>query len=82
MATYGQIAKSLETRDARKVGWALHANKDKNVFCHRVVNYNGQLAGNFGLGGWREQAKKLKSEGINVKSKRVDLKKYLYKFEF
>jgi len=38
VATYGQIAKILETKDARKVGWALHANKDIDTPCHRVVN--------------------------------------------
>ena len=38
VATYGQIAMILGIKDARKVGWALHANKDPNVPCHRVVN--------------------------------------------
>ena len=28
VATYGQVAKLLGVKDVRKIGWALHANKD------------------------------------------------------
>ena len=77
VATYGQIAKILGTRDARKVGFALHANRDPTVPCHRVVNREGKLAENFGWGGWREQAKRLQKEGIKVVKNKVNLKKYL-----
>ena len=31
VATYGQIASILGTRDARRIGHALHANKDRRV---------------------------------------------------
>jgi methylated-DNA-protein-cysteine methyltransferase-like protein len=81
VATYGQIAKALKTRDARKVGWALHSNKSVNVPCHRVVNRKGALANNFGFGGLKEQARRLKAEGVRLKDKKVDLKKYQYKFQ-
>lgn len=76
--TYGQIAKVLGTRDARKVGWALHGNKDAEVPCHRVVNKEGKLAENFGFGGWQEQKKRLEEEGVEVKGRRVELGKYLW----
>jgi methylated-DNA-protein-cysteine methyltransferase-like protein len=78
VVTYGQIAKVLGTKDSRRVGWALHANKDPQVSCHRVVNKQGGLAINFGLGGFREQARRLKAEGIKLKDKKVDLKKYQF----
>jgi len=68
----------LGTVDSRKVGWALHGNKDPLVPCHRVVNKAGKLAKNFGWGGWREQAKRLEKEGVRIKHQQVDLKKYQY----
>src|SRR3989304_5417668 len=53
--TYGQVARAIGTRDARRVGEALPANKDRNVPCHRVVFADGALApgGGFGGGGGR-----------------------------
>lgn len=48
VVTYGQLAGIVGTKDARKVGWALHANKDPETPCHRVVNKEGRLAPNFG----------------------------------
>lgn len=47
VVTYGQLAKMVGTRDARKIGWALHANRDPKTPCHRVVNQEGRLAPNF-----------------------------------
>lgn len=77
VATYGQIAKILGTQDARKVGWALHANKSEKVPCHRVVNKDGKLAENFAFDGMEEQQRRLESEGINfAQDGYVDLKKY------
>ena len=74
--TYGQIAKILGTKDARKVSWALHANRDKDVPCHRVVNKNGRLAPSYAFGGSNEQKMKLDVEGAKfVDEMHVDLKK-------
>jgi methylated-DNA-protein-cysteine methyltransferase-like protein len=76
VATYGQIAEILGTKDSRKVGFALHANKDQDVPCHRVVNKEGRLAPNFAFDGWREQRRRLVSEGVNFKDEtHVDLSK-------
>lgn len=63
--TYGQIAEVLGTRDVRKIGFALHANKDgKEVPCHRVVNKDGRLAPGYAFGGPGEQRNKLIAEGV------------------
>ncbi len=79
VVNYGQIAKAIGTRDARKVGWALHANKNARVPCHRVVNKEGRLAPNFAFDGWEEQKRRLEAEGVIFKDKiNVDLKKYLW----
>lgn len=78
--TYGQIAEILGTKDVRKVGWALHGNKDPNIFCHRVVNKEGKIAANYSMGDWREQKRKLEEEGIIfLDEMHVDLKKHLWK---
>lgn len=67
VATYGQVAEILGTKDARKVGWALHANSDSKVPCHRVVNKEGRLAPNFAFDGWKEQKIRLLSEGVGFR---------------
>ncbi|MFH0864357.1 MAG: MGMT family protein [Candidatus Gottesmanbacteria bacterium] len=64
--TYGEIGKEIGV-DPRIVGFALHANKDINVPCHRVVNKEGRLAPNFVWDGWKEQKRRLLAEGIKFK---------------
>lgn len=76
--TYGQIAKILGTKDARRVGQALHANKNPAVPCHRVVNKEGKLAMNFGWGGWQEQKRRLENEKVRMIGEKVNLEKYLW----
>lgn len=76
--TYGQIAEILGTRDARKVGWALHANNDPEIPCHRIVNKNGRLAPNFAFDGPKEQKRRLVEEGVKFKDEmHVDFKRHL-----
>ncbi|MFH1601726.1 MAG: MGMT family protein [Candidatus Shapirobacteria bacterium] len=67
VATYGQVARSVGTKDARKVGWAVYGNKDPEIPCHRVVKKGGYLAENFSAGGWKEQKRRLKKEGVKFK---------------
>ncbi len=75
--TYGQIADILGTRDARRVGHALHANNHSEVPCHRVVNKDGRLAPGYAFGGPDEQKSRLISEGVKFKDDEyVDLTKY------
>ena len=74
VAIYGQIAQMIGVRDARKVGWALHANTDRGNPCHRVVNRDGKLAKNYAFGGWEEQKGELLEEGVEFKNEvHVDL---------
>jgi len=75
--TYGQVAELIGTKDARKVGYALHANKKSEVPCHRVVNKEGKLAENFAFNGMEEQQRRLELEGVKFsKVGYVDLSKY------
>lgn len=79
VTTYGDIARKLGTKDSRKVGWVLHANKSEEVPCHRAVDKKGRLAPNFAFDGAKEQKRRLESEGVNfIDNMHVDLKKHLW----
>jgi len=69
--TYGQVAKAINTHDARRAGQALHANKDSNVPCHRVVFADGHLAPKYAFGGAEEQKKILVAEGVKFVGDKV-----------
>ena len=74
--TYGQVAKKLGTRDARRVGHALHANPDRECPCHRVVNKEGRVAPSYAFGGPHEQRNRLIAEGVKfIDDLHVDLDK-------
>ena len=73
--TYGQVAGEIGTRDARKVGFALHSNKlPDEVPCHRVVFADGSLAPGDAFGGAEEQKKRLVAEGVEFEGERVKLR--------
>jgi methylated-DNA-protein-cysteine methyltransferase-like protein len=79
VATYGQVAKVVGIKDARKVGWALHVNKKPETPCHRMVNREGRVAVSFAFGGREGQKKRLRSEGITFKdAERVNLNRHLW----
>jgi len=80
--THGQLAKMVGTRDARKIGWALHANRDQKTPCHRVVNKDSRLAPNFAFDGASEQRRRLEAEGVKfIDEMHVDFKKHLWVLE-
>lgn len=66
VATYGQVAALAgKSRNARMVGYALHANPEPGVIpCHRVVFRDGSLAPGFAFGGPDQQRALLESEGV------------------
>lgn len=79
VTTYGDVARALNTKAYRAVGQALKRNKSPQVPCHRVVKSSGEL------GGFRgkqtpKKAKLLRSEGIEIRGNRIELKRYLYRF--
>lgn len=79
VTTYGAIAKALGTRDARRVGHALHANPDPSTPCHRVVTQNGHLSESYAYGGSLEQYAKLNEEGVTFRDRtHVDLTRHFW----
>ncbi len=82
VTTYGEIARALGTRDARRVGHALHANPDGDATpCHRVVTHDGQLSESYAFGGSMEQYAKLLEEGVTFLDRtHVSLAKHVWHF--
>lgn len=82
VSTYGEVAKALHTRDARRIGQALHANPDgSKTPCHRVVFSDGRLAPGYAFGGPNEQMRKLQLEGVTfLEDGHVDLRNHLFTF--
>ncbi len=65
VTNYGEIARALGTKDARRVGHSLHANPSGNLTpCHRVVTKEGKLSESYAFGGSIEQFAKLLEEGV------------------
>jgi methylated-DNA-protein-cysteine methyltransferase related protein len=72
-ATYGTVARAagLPGR-ARQAGFALRvAPKDLNLPWHRVVGAGGRIAFPISTRAHKEQARRLRAEGVQVKNGRV-----------
>ena len=80
VTTYKEIAKKLNSKAYRAVGNAMNKNPyAPKVPCHRVVNSNGNIGGF--ASGVKNKIEMLRKEGVEVNKKnKIDLKKYLYKF--
>ena len=64
VATYGQIATLAGYyRQARQVGYALHAIPSDDIPWHRVINAQGKISLNLEMGG-AVQGKMLEDEGV------------------
>jgi len=88
VATYGQISDELRRQNSaikyritpRIVGFALHANHNSRIPCHRVVNRNGRIAESYVFGGAQEQRRRLEGEGIEfMNEKHIDLENFLWR---
>ncbi len=80
VVTYKQIASKLRTKAYRAVGNAMSINPHApRVPCHRVVCSDGKIGGY--SKGISKKIKLLKSEGIEIKNNKVDLKKYKFNFQ-
>jgi methylated-DNA-protein-cysteine methyltransferase related protein len=73
VCTYGDVARAagLPGR-ARLAGYALkHVPTGMNLPWHRVVGAGGKIVFPVGSSAFREQARRLRSEGVRVKNGRV-----------
>ena len=79
VTTYREIARALKGKAYRAVGNAMKKNPcAPKVPCHRVINSDGSIGGF--ASGTKKKISMLKKEGIEIKKRKIDMKKYLYKF--
>ena len=75
VATYGQVAEEAGLRGrARMVGRVLREASAQGLPWHRVLGAGGVIR--VGPQAAREQAQRLRAEGVEVKNGRVDLKRH------
>lgn len=79
LVTYGQLATMAGLpRAARLVGTVLcHLPEGSDLPWHRVVNAQGRISMPEDSIGYREQVRRLKTEGVEVKQGKIRLKDYL-----
>jgi len=81
VTTYKELAKSINSKAYRYMGYLMKHNKDSiNIPCYKVINSDGSIGNYSGNGGIKTKIKLLKKDGIKIKNKKIDLKKYLHKF--
>lgn len=82
VSTFGEIARIVGNNiQASSVVSALKKVQDVHYIpTHRIVTSEGELSSSFVDGGKRGQKKYLKYEGVSVKSNKVNLQKYGFRF--
>ncbi len=82
VTTYGEIARALgNPKASRAVGTALKKNKcPEAIPCYRVVHSGGSVEGYSARGGTREKIRRLRKDGIAVRSGKIDLKTHFHSF--
>ena len=79
VSTYKAISEATGIHP-RAVGMILHINKDPvEIPCYKIIRSDGTLGGY--SKGIKKKAELLKKDGIKIKNGKVDLKKYLYRFD-
>ena len=79
VTTYKIIGDALGIRAYRLIGSILGDN-NTSAPCYRVVMSSGEVGGFKHSKNNQEKINLLKQEGVEVKNGRVDLKKYLFRF--
>jgi O-6-methylguanine DNA methyltransferase len=76
VTTYKSVAEKAGT-GPRAVGKIMNTNPDtKRVPCHRVIMSDGSIGGY--ATGVEKKIKLLRSEGVEIKNGKIDLKRFLY----
>ena len=78
---YGYLAISSEAIENHHLVFRGDSKRTSGFFlvpCHRVVGSNGKLVGF--AHGLKKKAEMLKSEGIEIKNGKIDLRKYGFEF--
>jgi methylated-DNA-[protein]-cysteine S-methyltransferase len=80
VSTYKLLAKRLDVHP-RVSGMLLSCNTDTKKYpCYRIVCSSGKIGGYSGRGGVRGKVSLLRSDGIEVRNGKIDLKKHIFEF--
>ena len=80
VSTYGLLAKKLKIHP-RYAGRLLSRNTDGVKYpCFKIIRSDGSLGGFTSKNGIKDKIKRLEADGIEIKSNKVDLKRYLFNF--
>lgn len=80
VVTYKEIARALNTRAYRAVGRAMKVNPNPIIVpCHRVIKSSGKIGGY--AKGVKKKIQLLRNEGIKINNRKIDLKKYGWRFK-
>jgi methylated-DNA-[protein]-cysteine S-methyltransferase len=81
VTTYKELARAVGTHAYRAVGTAMKKNKDPiHIHCYKVIRSDGSIGAYSALGGTVRKAALLKSDGIEKKDGKIDLRRYRYRF--
>lgn len=82
VATYGDVARAAGLPGlARFVGYALRQlSEDTRLPWHRVINGSGRISLPESSEAYREQAERLRQEGVPLTDGRINLRKYRHDF--
>ncbi len=87
VTTYKILAEAAGTKAYRAVGQAMRQNPHSPIVpCHRVVNSNESIGGfsgkiNPNSNEVKRKIRMLRKEGIKIKNNKINLEKYLFKFQ-
>jgi O6-methylguanine-DNA--protein-cysteine methyltransferase len=80
VTTYLLLAKKLKVHP-RTAGRLLSMNPCPLRYpCFKVIRSDGSLGGYTSKRGIKEKVERLEKDGIVIKNRKIDLKKYLFKF--
>lgn len=81
VTTYKELARACGT-SPRAVGRMMACNPyPQEYHCYKMVSSRGELCGYSGHGGLKAKKKLLEKEGIEVHNGKVDLKRFLFRFD-
>ena len=84
VTTYGELARATKS-SPRAIGQVMRRNQHPELYpCYKCVSASGRIHGYDGClkgGKVGRKISLLKKDGIEIRNRRVDLSKYLHKFE-
>ena len=80
VTTYRELARAAGT-GPRAVGSVMRSNDRPDKYpCYKVISSSGHVGGYTSPKGLAEKIRRLEADGVEVRSGRVDLERFLFRF--